>query len=96
VYDGSIFCRTSSTARVPIHSRPNLAREVRSRRDCAIGELEALTTADVGKKFVRVREATAKSGKLCTVPLSKAGVAFFSQLVTVPMRTCSKGYHGSL
>jgi integrase len=45
-----------------------------------LGELEALTAADVDKDHVRVRES--KSGKPRTVPLNKAGAAFFSQLVT--------------
>ncbi len=45
-----------------------------------LGELEALIAADVDKDHVRVRES--KSGKPRTVPLNKAGAAFFSQLAS--------------
>ena len=42
------------------------------------GELQALRAGDVGNDFVRVHES--KSGKPRTVPLNKAGSAFFSQI----------------
>jgi len=44
------------------------------------GELQTLTAGDIGEDFVRVRES--KSGKPRTVPLNKAGAAFFSELAT--------------
>jgi integrase len=42
------------------------------------GELQALTAADVGDDFVRVRES--KSGRPRTVPLSEAGARLFTAL----------------